>query len=225
MDAVVIAVRWKAFFDRDEMPRGCRSCGDPRVVRNGTAERSATVRQDDATVTIDGIQLRRVRCLCCRLSWRLYPPGLLPRRRFQLCVVADAVSHYLFDPLATRPAVAAVAKCVVRTLGRWVHWIAALAEPGQLQARLVEALDAPVVPVFPEVVIRNPAAGGVLRRAAANLVLIEALARSVGLAPPGLHSLVAALVGGRDGWTTYARPIVPEFASRGLARRSATLAM
>lgn len=149
----------------------------------------------------------------------------MPRRRFQLCVVADAASKYLFDPLTTRPAVAAVATCAVRTVGRWLHWLAGVADPADVQARLVETLDDVVVPTFPDAVVRNPAVGGMLRRAAANLVLIETLARSLGLEPPGLRSLVVALVAGRDGWTTYARPIVPEFASRGLAGRSATLAM
>lgn len=212
-------------MDRDEIPEECRSCKDPRVVRNGTAERSATLREGDTTVTISGILLRRVKCLACRLSWRLYPPGLLPRRRFQLCVVTDATSKYLFDPLATRPALAKVATASVRTVGRWLHWLAAVAEPANIQARLVEVLGEPIVPDFPAVVVRNPAVGGMLRCAAANLVLIEALARAVGLEPPGLRSLVVALVAGRDGWTTYARPIIPEFASRGLGGRSATLAM
>lgn len=54
---------------------------------------------------------------------------------------------------------------------------------------------------------------------------IETLARAIGLAPPGLASLVVALVTGRDGWTTYARPAIPELASRGLAGRSVTLTM
>jgi hypothetical protein len=225
MDTTSWAACWSAFFDRNELPKECRSCGDPHVVRNGTAERSATVRENDATVTIPRILLRRVKCVACRLSWRLYPPGLLPRRRFQLCVVSDAASEYLFNPLATRPAVAAAATCAVRTVGRWIHWVAAIAEPANIQARLVEVLDEAVVPLFPEAVVRNPLVGGMLRRAAANLVLIEALARSVGLEPPGLRSLVVALVAGRDGSTTYARPIIPEFASRGLGGRSATLAM
>lgn len=225
MDATSCKDRWQEFFDRNEVPKSCRSCGDPHVARNGTAERSAIVREADETATIDEIPLRRVRCRECRRSWRLYPPGLLPRRRFQLCVVSEAVSTYLFDPAATRPAVAAVATCAVRTVGRWLHWLAGVAEPAHVQARLVEVLDEVVVPLFFDVVIRNEAVGGLLRRAAANLVLIEALARALGLAPPGLASLVVHLVAGRDGWTTYARPAVPEFASRGLGGRSVTLTM
>jgi hypothetical protein len=100
-----------------------------------------------------------------------------------------------------------------------------VAEPAHVQARLVEVLDEVVVPLFFDVVIRNEAVGGLLRRAAANLVLIEALARSLGMPPPGLASLVVDLVTGRDGWTTYARPAVPEFASRRLGGRSAILTM
>jgi len=225
MDTTSCAAVWREFFDRDEIPAACRSCGDPHVTRDGTAERSAIVRQGEATVAIDGIRLRRVQCGECDTSWRLYPPGLLPRRRYQLCVVSEAVSTYLFDPEATRPAVAEVATCAVRTVGRWFRWVAGVAEPAQLQARLVEVLDEVVVPLFPDVVIRNHAVGGLLRRAATNLVGIETLARAIGLAPPGLASLVVALVAGRDGWTTYARPAVPEFASRGLGGWSVTLTM
>lgn len=225
MDTTSWPASWKEFFARDEIPKDCRSCGDPHIVRNGKAERSAIVRQGEKTVAIAGIVLQRVRCSDCSQSWRLYPPGLLPRRRYQLCVVSEAVSTYLFDPAATRPAAAAVATCAVRTVVRWLHWLAGVAEPGHVQARLVEVLDEVVVPLFFDVVIRNEAVGGLLRRAAANLVLIETLARSLGLAPPGLASLVVHLVAGRDGWTTYARPAVPEFGSRGLGGRSVTLTM
>lgn len=225
MDATSWADRWQEFFDRNEVPKLCRSCGDTHVARNGTAERSAIVREGDETATINAIQLRRVRCRDCQTSWRLYPPGLLPRRRYQLCVVSEAVTTYLFDPEATRPAVAKVATCAVRTVGRWLHWLAGVAEPAHVQARLVEVLDEVVVPWFGDVVIRNDAVGDLLRRAAANLALIETLARSLGMAPPGLASLVVELVAGRDGWTTYARPIIPEFASRGLGGRSSILTM
>ena len=221
-----IAENWKSFFDRDEIPKACRFCDEPRVVRNGTAERTAIVREGEETVSIEGILLRRVRCLGCWRGWRLYPPGLLPRRRFQLDVVADAVEKYLFDPEVLAPIVATSATCVVSTLFRWIRWVAGITEPAHIEARLVEVLDAPFVPAFPEVVVRNAKAGGViLRRAAANLVLVEALARSLGGAQPGLRSLLLALVAGRDRWTTYARPIVPEFASRGLGSRSGTLTM
>ena len=177
-----------------------------------------------------GVRCRRVKCASCEVSWTLRPPGLAPRRQFQLCVVARAASRYLFGDASSLSTVAVEHSCSPRSLGRWLGWIAGLASPAGLERHLVATLDAPVlVPLRNvaglELKATTPARRRRLTRAAPVLVLLEALGRATGAEPPGLRGVLERVVAGRDRVTTEARPRVPELAARQAGRGFGTITM
>jgi len=104
---------------------------------------------------------------------------------------------------------AAAGTCSRRTVGRWLRWVPRLAEPAVLLCRIVDAVDAVVVPK-----LRATAKQGsdLLRRAAEMLGLLEYLASATGLEPPGLRGVLCHVLRGRTGIATYARPLIPELA-------------
>lgn len=222
-DAVVALKQcWQDFYDQCAKPVSCLFCDAGHIVWNGSRERAATVRVDGIVTHFVGVLVRRVRCQDCRSSWALRPPGLMPRRHFQLCVVSSATSSYAFDLDASMHDVAVAHGSSRRTLGRWLHWSSAVASPARLAAALLVATDAPLAVDLAEHL--TPARGqsrrsrDVRTRAARHLTLIEALAQALGLEPPGLRAVVERAVGNRDRLTTYARPAIPDLARRlGLA--------
>lgn len=215
-DVAQVRPTWARFADEVERPARCRACAHPRVHWDGFAERTATVHADDRTVHVTGIRCRRVRCAACGKSWQLRPAGLVPRRHYQLCVVAEAASQHLFAGDA-QERVAAGRGCSRRTVGRWLRWIAECADPAALGARLLAAVGAPVLPrlraLAPRLrALRDGARRALLERAAAVLELLEALALAWGLEPPGLRGVVEHVLRGRDGIPSYRAPLFPELA-------------
>ena len=95
--APAIMDRWQRFFETVVAPAVCLFCAKGHVVFNGIAVRKASVLVTGLVVYLGPVLCRRVRCQACRVSWRLYPPGLMPRRHYQACVVAQATSQHLFD--------------------------------------------------------------------------------------------------------------------------------
>ena len=128
------------FFEAVKKPRCCPFCYGQRIYWNGHRERSASVMEGDRVSHFTDIVCRRVKCANppCRKSWTLRPPGLMPSRHYQLCVVASAVRQVLFGPHRTLTAVARAHQCCRRTVGRWLRWIRGLAGPS--------ALVRPVIP-------------------------------------------------------------------------------
>ncbi len=216
---------FRRFAENVRLPTLCVYCDGTHIVWNGHATRTGTFRVvadgGPIAVHVDDIPIRRARCQGCRRSWRLRPPGVMPQRHYQLCVVAHGLGRLLFEPGATIIAVALAATCSSWTVGRWMRWIAGIGAPADLQARLVEIADAPVLvegraPVRSS---RSAALRVAVQRAASVLQGIEALASAAGAATPGLGPVVEALVANRYRHTTYASPFIPEFASFKLGGR------
>jgi hypothetical protein len=114
------------FFVTVKKPRCCPFCSCRRIYWNGHRERSASVMEGDCVSHFTDILCRRVKCAnpACGKSWTLRPPGLVPSRHYQLCVVASAVMQFLCDPHRTLTAIARAHQCCRRTVGRWLRWIA-----------------------------------------------------------------------------------------------------
>jgi hypothetical protein len=217
-DVARIQPAWARFAEEVVRPRCCRVCAHPRVHWDGWAERTATVRVGRRTVHVTGVRCRRARCARCRARWRLRPPGLLPRRHYQLCVVAEAASQHLFSGVAQQP-VADQHGCSRRTVGRWLRWIADCADPGVLGSQLLAAVGAPVLPrlraLAPRLrALRNTARRQLLERAATVLQLMEALGLAWGLEPPGLRAVIERAIAGAGRIPSYRAPLIPELARR-----------
>ena len=212
-----IARDWAEFGRRGSKPQACLRCGrGDRLCWNGMSIRTASVRAGDETVHVAGVSQRRLKCKACDENWIHRPPGLLPNKHFQGCVIASAVSQHVHggDTLAR---VAATHGCSPRQAGRWMPWTAAIADPAALAAQVVEAVDAVVLPAARELAqrfeaLRHAARRPMLRRAAQVLALMEALALALGLEPPGLRAIVERALNGRTDVGTYRRPVIPELA-------------
>jgi hypothetical protein len=220
-DASQVVEKFVTFYQQASPPCACPGCSAQRVVRDGAGKRTVSVLCEGVVVHVADVPLRRVRCQACRARWRLYPPGIVPHRHYQLCVVADAATQALYDARSSQAATAARIGCDRRTVGRWIAWLAAVATASDLQARLTECLDAPLLAPSRATTTRsrNPAQAAIVAMAGVVLVLIETLAHALRLEPPGLRSLVEHVVAGRPHVTTYARPAIPEFAHSRLGGR------
>jgi hypothetical protein len=211
-----IEQRWRRCYETAEKPERCIYCGGTRINFNGSRKRSASVLVLMVVVHVAEILCRRVKCAACRKSWTLRPPELVAHKHFQLCVVARAVSRYLFEPAGTLTGMASEHGCSRRTVKRWLVWTSSIAEPATLLRKVVEATDAPLVPRLCQVErlsrkARTPL-GQLLRQAAEVLGLMERLGSAWGLEPPGLRAVVRRVVGERGGIGTYTRPVIPELA-------------
>ncbi|MFH1628257.1 MAG: DUF6431 domain-containing protein [Pseudomonadota bacterium] len=119
------------FFETVKKPPCCPFCNGRRIYWNGHRERGASVMEGDRVIYLSDIVCRRVKCanFACRKSWTLRPPGLMPRRHYQQCVVVSAMRQVLFDPGSTLTAVASAHQCCRRTVGRWLRWIRVVGIP------------------------------------------------------------------------------------------------
>ena len=203
---------YQHYYETAEKAKRCPQCGQEHIVFNGSGVRTAEFWIDDdgdgKVVHVNDIPIRRFRCQDCRHSWQLLPPGLMPRRRIQLCVVTKGLERLLAgDTLAQ---IAELCDCSLSTVRRWIRWVADVADPADLMARLVEVVGAPIAvptPAIPPRINSKPT----WRRAAKVFFGFEALAAALRMEPPGLRSVVCAVLGNRDRHTTYARPSIPEF--------------
>lgn len=187
----------------------CAACDEP-AQWNGRPKRSATVLAEArSALHIAELTSRRAVCAKCRKPLRLHPPGVISHKHYQPCVVAYAVSRYLFDETTTMQQIADEIGCDRRTVGRWIRWVAELGDPVVIVQKLLEATGMVVVPVLRRAIKR---VGVVLRRAGEMLGLFEALGSAWGLEPPGLRGVLCRVLYGRTGIATYARPLIPEFA-------------
>jgi hypothetical protein len=211
--------RWNAVSDQLERPRWCPYCDGMEILFDGWRIRSASILDEESTVYLPVVRCRRVKCRGCEVSWTLRPEGLLAHRHYQGCVVSSAVSEYLFEKDATLSAIADRIDCARRTVGRWVVWISALAEPSALSARVVEASGVPVVPPVPPVAREAAKCASMLTRqvlatAALVLGLLGVLGEALGCEPPALSSVLKRFVGERSRAWTGAQCSIPEFARR-----------
>jgi hypothetical protein len=208
---------WDEFHRSARKPQACVECGrGDRLGWNGRSCRSASVREGDRTMHVAEVRQRRLRCSACGADWIHRPPGLLPNKHFQPCVIARAVSEYLHGGESLE-VVAAAHGLSRRTLARNLPWVAGIADPAVLLAKVIEAADAVVLPAAREIArrfeaLRHPVRVATLHRAAQVLALMEALASALQLEPPGLRSVVERFLNGRTDVGTYRRPVIPELA-------------
>lgn len=207
---------YQRFYDEAPRPAGCPYCGFGRICRNGSSIRSASIREEDATAYVPRIPQRRAACGGCGKSWIVRPPGLVPHKHYQLCVVAAASSDYLFEPGATQAQVADRHGCSSRTLSRWLRWIGQVASPAVIQARILAVTRETVLAPLLAVANLGRKARTALRRielpmAAQVLCLFESLGVALGLEPPGLRAVIKSTLRDRSRIATYARPLIPEF--------------
>jgi hypothetical protein len=213
--------RWKQFAEKAKKPAQCIFCAGLKVWWNGKRERSASLLVDGVVIYLAEVVCRRVKCgrADCGKSWTLRPPGLFPQRHYQLCVTAQGLSHYLYEPAGSLEKVAQACTCSERTVARWVNWTALVADPQGLERKVLEALGHPVLAPLRSISARFARfccrqRQNVLARAGQVLCLLEALGQARGYEPPGLRSVLSAVVAGRYRLTTYRAPVLPDFAWR-----------
>jgi hypothetical protein len=134
---------WDQFSQTVEKPCSCPFCQGRRIYWNGYRERSASVLEGGRVVYLSEVVCRRVKCAArqCKKSLTLRPPGLMPDRYYQMCVVASAARRFLFDPNSTLSSVAAAYQCCRRTVGRWLRWLAGIAKPSSFGGIIEEILS------------------------------------------------------------------------------------
>jgi hypothetical protein len=222
---------FERYYHEAERPDECIFCGGEKVWWNGTRHRSATGLVEGHPVTVPSFPCRRVRCAACRKSWTLLPPGLLPGRHFDLSVGAAALSDYLFGPGKSLESAAAAAAVSPRTLGRFRDWVADLVSPDLLAGLIGQVSGAPILPQLLAVADakrkakRDPGRRTVLDLAARVLCLTEALATAVGLATPGLSSLLSRIFSNRCRPTFHRGESIPAKAWRQAAGVPEMMAM
>jgi hypothetical protein len=79
------------------------------------------------------LPLAKAKCSACKRGFTCYPPGIYPRRRYQLDVVADVTGAVALGGASARRA-AAAAHATASSARRWVAWVGTLAQPRDLLA-------------------------------------------------------------------------------------------
>jgi len=181
-----LAATFEAFSRSVARPCECEHCGAARALWwNGFGVRSASLWVGERIVYVPRIRLRRVRCPVCRRSSILWPPGLLARRHYQMCVVSHALAQ-LCGQQVNEQRVADGIGCARRTVGRWLRFVATVAAPAQLLRRLLEASSEPLLPPLTWArerlcAVRDAARRALLTQAAEVLGLLFALAGARGV--------------------------------------------
>ena len=210
--------QWDCFFETVQKPSSCIFCESTKLYWNGKRERTASVQVGDEVVYVTDILCRRIKCASpeCKKSWTIRPSGLMPRRHYQLCVVAHGTNKFLFDPQSTLSSVAEFHCCSRRTARRWLIWIAEISDPSDLIRRLfyVSKKTALGTGFKPSEVIRTAAntAKKAFQRTAKVFCLLEVLGMAYEYEPPGFRGMIEVVISNRDRITTYRCPAIPELA-------------
>lgn len=209
---------WDRFFETVEKPGSCIFCWCSQIYWNGQRERTASVLIEDKVAYLIDLLCRRVKCANgeCKKSWTLRPPGLMPRRHYQLCVVAHGTNEFLFHPHSTITSVAHEHQCSRRSVGRWLKWIGEIADPSKLIRRLFFVSKEREVTSKSKIseMIRKAANVGkkAFQRTTKNFCILEALGMAYRYEPPGFRGMIEAVIANRDCITTYCSPFIPELA-------------
>ena len=153
---------------RGARPPPCRWCGAASWW-NGWRETFPVVAPAVACV-VERWQLALPlgKCSCCHRGFTCYPPGVYPRRQYQLDVVAEVAAAVALggEPIGH---IAAAVTASSTSARRWTAWVAALVRSSELVAAAAQ-VDPTVATVAlpPPRVARHP-------RAAAVLAGLEAL--------------------------------------------------
>ncbi len=213
--------RWKRFAEQARKPAQCIFCAGQKIWWNGMRQRSASILVEGMGIYINEVLCPRVKCAAadCHKSWTLRPRGLFPQRHYQLCLVGQGLSDYLFDPASSLEKVAEACTCSERTVRRWVSWAASVTDPQALERRILESVGHPMLAALRTISARFQRyccrkQQHVLSRAGQVLCLLEALGQARGYEPPGLRGVLTAVVTNRYRLTTYRDPVIPDFAWR-----------
>jgi hypothetical protein len=136
----------------------------------------------------------------------------MPRRHYQLCVVASAVREILFQPQSTLTSVAAAHQCCRRTLGRWLHWVAGIAKPSILIRRLGTLSSTEVFAARDNSRAIGTVTRKIVTRTATVFGLLEALGRAYGYEQSPFARMIERILSGRGRLTPYRFPAIPELA-------------
>ena len=189
---------------RPARPPHCVFCEGARVWFNGWRLVWITLLvEGQPQRPAEGLPLQRVRCARreCGHSWTLRPPWLYPHRSLEPDVAEAAALFYLLDPAATYVSVAPAFQCSWVTVWRWVGWVAALATPGALLARVARVAPRGAVPaLLPRAVpaaarARSPERARRVFQAAQVLAALTHLHRAQPEPPPDPSALRWFLVG------------------------------
>jgi len=203
--------QWDLYWEGIEKPGQCIFCEGNRLYWNGYRERSASVMIEGEVVYLTDILCKRVKCaqLGCGKSWTLRPPGIMPRRHYQLCVLAHGITRFFASPHETLTSVAEDHCCSRRTVDRWLHWIAGVVEPSDLLRRLYLVSRERALKTIFKVrgILREVPDKIIYQKTVNNFCLLESLGN-----PSGLGFMIEKAVADRDRITTYRYPFIPELA-------------
>jgi len=216
-----IKEEWCRYAETARKPAQCIFCAGLRLWWNGKRMRSASILVEGVAVYLSEVLCPRVKCGSrdCHKSWTLRPMGLFPQRHYQLCLTAEGVSEYLFNPSSSLEKVAKACTCSERTVCRWVTWTASVTDPPSLEKRILESLGSPMLAPLKTVSKRfqrycSQGQLSILTRAGQNICFLEALCQARNCEPPGLRGVLTAVVDNRYRLTTYRDPFIPDFAWR-----------
>jgi len=118
---------------RSERPPPCRLC-QARSWWNGWRVVFPMVAALLAgTVERWEVPLARAKCSRCKHGFTCYPPGIYPRRQYQLDVVAEASAQVALGEQSVAHAASAAGSSAT-SVRRWIGWLSTLARPADLVA-------------------------------------------------------------------------------------------
>jgi hypothetical protein len=122
--------------------------------------------------------------------------------------------QFLDDPRETLTSVAKVHCCSRRTVGRWLHWIAGIAQPSDLLHRLSHVFKkAALSSLFKVYEIFKKAPNKIIFKGTAkNFCFLQALGTAYGYGPQGFRGPIETAIADRDRISTYRYPFIPELA-------------
>jgi hypothetical protein len=118
--------------------------------------------------------------------------------------------RFLSDPRETLTSVSATHSCSRRTVGRWLYWIAGIADPSDLIHRLIHVSKKAVL--ASHIKVYKIFKRATFHLTVTNLCFLEALGMLYGCDPPGFRGMIEKTIANRDRVTTYRCPLIPELA-------------
>lgn len=131
---------------RDARPPPCSSCQGAAWWNGWRVVYPVVATTPGAAVERRELPLPRAKCSCCRTGFTCYPPGLYPRRQYQLDVIAEVVAAVEIGCEPTAAAATAISASPT-SVRRWSAWIGVLAEVETMHA-IAAQIDPTTAPVM-----------------------------------------------------------------------------
>jgi hypothetical protein len=150
---------------RADRPPPCRQCQGPSWWNGWRLVFPTVAALVAGMVEHWELPLARAKCSRCKHGFTCYPPGIYPRRQYQLDVVAEACATVTLGAQSAADTAGTIGSSAT-SVRRWIAWLAALAQPRDLVSLTARLdADAPAGQGLP------PPAGGASRRWRAAQVL------------------------------------------------------